>query len=290
MVLDASPPPALLDVPGRVDGVLRRTIATGRAELAGLDPGAAEPADEIRRLLDAGGKRVRPGFCYWGYRAAGGLDAGAEDEPIVRAAAALELLHTMALIHDDVMDGAAERRGVPTVQVRQAARAAARGDRDADHAGVSIAILAGDLAAVLADGLLLESGFGADRLTAALTRYHRMRLEMAAGQFLDLAGADVDPQRLAELKGGTYTVGWPLAIGAALAGASEDVDAALARFAAPLGRAFQLADDIRDGDARPGVARDDVGRLVGEARRSLASAPIDPVAAAALDAMAAGIG
>ena len=57
--------------------------------------------DEVRRLVEAGGKRIRPGFCYWGFRAAGGEDGGKADEAIVRVAAALELLHTMALVHDE---------------------------------------------------------------------------------------------------------------------------------------------------------------------------------------------
>ena len=282
MVLDASLPPTLLDVPARVDEVLRIALAARRAELASIDPDATEPIDEVIRLLEAGGKRMRPCLCYWGFRAAGGSDG----DPILRAAAALELLHTMALIHDDVMDASTRRRGVAAVHVHQAERAARRGDADPARTGVAVAILAGDLAAVLADGLFLDSGFEAGRLTNALTRYQRMRVEMAAGQYLDLVGADVDARRLAQLKGGAYTVRWPLSIGAALAGASEEIDLALERFAEPLGQAFQLADDLRDGDARPGVDRDAVRALVAEARAALASAPLDPVAMRAMDALA----
>ena len=82
-----------------------------------------EPIEEIERLVRAGGKRIRPAFCVWGYRAAGGPDVPA----IWDAAAALELLHTMALIHDDVMDDDEQRRGEPTVHARQTAAAARRG-------------------------------------------------------------------------------------------------------------------------------------------------------------------
>ncbi|HTG46095.1 MAG TPA: polyprenyl synthetase family protein [Actinomycetota bacterium] len=285
MVLDASPPPALLEVPARIDEVLREALAARRAELAAIDPAATEPIDEVIRLIEAGGKRIRPCCCYWGFRAAGGADGPA----ILHAASALELLHTMALIHDDVMDGATERRGVPPVHVRQAERAAARNAADPAGAGVALAIVAGDLAAVLADGLFLGSGFAPERLTAALARYHRMRLEMAAGQVLDLAGASGDPLRLAQLKGGAYTVGWPIAIGVALADGDGGVEEALERFATPLGQAFQLADDLRDGDAAPGIDPGDVAALVTRARAELREAPIDPTAASALDALAAAI-
>ncbi len=67
---------------------------------------------------------------------------------------------------------------------------------------------------------------------------------MAAGQFLDLTGADADARRLAFLKGGSYTVLGPLMVGAALAGADEGVEACLRGFGEPLGQAFQLLDDL----------------------------------------------
>ncbi|MGH2635655.1 MAG: polyprenyl synthetase family protein, partial [Actinomycetota bacterium] len=92
----------------RVDPAIARFLEERRAELVAMDPGAAILVDEIRRLLEAGGKRIRPALCFWAYRAVGGPD----EPPIHRAAAALELLHTFALIHDDVMDGSRERRGV----------------------------------------------------------------------------------------------------------------------------------------------------------------------------------
>jgi Geranylgeranyl pyrophosphate synthase len=149
-------------------------------------------------LFEAGGKRIRPAFCYWGFRAAG----GPHGEPILRAAASLELLHTMALIHDDVMDGSPARRGRPAVHTSQTEAAARRGHPEPERIGTAVAILAGDLSAVLADQLLLESGFPPVRLAAALERYHRMRIEMAAGAHLGLIGADADARRLAALKGG----------------------------------------------------------------------------------------
>jgi geranylgeranyl diphosphate synthase, type I len=287
MVLDASSSvAALLGLTDRFDAVLRAFLAERRADLASIDPAATEPVDEVVRLLEAGGKRVRPAFCYWGFRAAGGPDG----EPIVRASAALELLHTMALIHDDVMDASPARRGTATVHVRQSEAAARRGSADAARVGASVAIVAGDLSAVLADQLLLESGFPPDRLAAALARYHRIRVEMAAGQYLDLVGASVEPRRLAHLKGGAYTVLGPLLIGAALAGASGAVEERLRAYGEPLGQAFQLLDDLRDGDAARGVEPADVTALIAQAKTTLRSGGIDPIAMGALGTLADMIG
>jgi geranylgeranyl diphosphate synthase type I len=96
-----------------------------------------------------------------------------------------------------------------------------------------------------------------------------MRIEMAAGAHLGLIGADADARRLAALKGGSYTVEGPLQIGAALAGTSVLVATRLERFGAPLGEAFQLLDDLRDGDASPGATMIDANKLIAEAKDAL---------------------
>jgi geranylgeranyl diphosphate synthase type I len=276
----AHDPPGLDALRARIDRTLGSFLAGVRAEMAVRAPEALLPIDEVIRLVEVGGKRLRPVFCYWGYRAAGGVDG----EPIERAAAALELLHTMALIHDDLMDRSAERRGAPSSAIQLAEQAGRRGSFDAEHAGASLALVAGDLAAVLADRLLLEAGFSPDRLIGALDRYHRMRIDMALGQSLDVAGGDSDRATAAALRGGSYTVDGPLSIGAALAGADRDVTAALAAYGAPLGLAFQLLDDERDGDVTldPGQ----VVTLVSQARAGLDAPGLDPEAVRALSSMA----
>ena len=272
-------PPGLVALRARIDGTLGSFLTGVRAEMAARAPEALLPIDEVIRLVGAGGKRLRPVFCYWGYRAAAGVDG----EPIERAAAALELLHTMALIHDDLMDRSSERRGTPSSAIQLAEHAGRRGSSDAERAGASLALVAGDLAAVLADRLLLEAGFPPDRLIGALDLYHRMRIDMALGQSLDVAGGD-DRAATAALKGGSYTVHGPLLIGAALAGADRDVAAALAAYGTPLGLAFQLLDDERDGDVRldPGQ----VVALVAQARAGLDAPGLDPEAVRALASLA----
>ena len=210
-----------------VDAELHLFLADRRAALVD----AAPMVDEIERLIESGGKRIRPAFCYWGYRAA----TGRGGRPAVRAAASLELLHTFAIVHDDIMDAAEERRGVPTVHVRS---------------GVNVALLVGDLALVLADALFFGSGFSAGDLERAFEFYSRMRQQVIAGQYLDLelAGAStVTEERarwVAVLKSGRYSVEHPLAIGASLGNASSGLREGLSRFGAPLGEAFQLRDDL----------------------------------------------
>jgi geranylgeranyl diphosphate synthase type I len=273
------PPPDLAALRSRTDRTLGSFLSGIREEMSSLAPDALLPIDEVIRLVEAGGKRLRPAFCYWGFRAAGGADG----EPIQRASAALELLHTMALIHDDVMDRSPDRRGVAASVPFLAGEARRRGSSDPEHAGVSLALLAGDLAAVLADRLFLSSGFAPDQLVPALDRYHRMRTDMALGQCLDLVAEGGD-ETTASLKGGSYTVQGPLVIGATLAGGDPDVATALGAYGASLGLAFQLLDDERDGEAATEPGR--VAALVSQARAALDGIGFDHGATAALRMLA----
>jgi geranylgeranyl diphosphate synthase type I len=207
------------------------TIAGDLERRAAALPEAKLLIDEMWRLTAAGGKRLRPAFCYWGFRAAG----GSHRLEIVRAAASLELLHTFAIVHDDIMDASDERRGEEAVHARH---------------GVGVGILVGDLALVLADDAFMRAGFTPDATARAFAAYSRMRQEVIAGQYLDLAyatRADItvaEARRVAVLKSGRYSIEEPLAIGAALAGAPDDFLERLSAFGSPLGEAFQLRDDL----------------------------------------------
>ena len=281
---------ALERVRGPVEQELHDFLAEEAREIGRRDPLSVMLVDDIQRLVAAGGKRLRPAFCVWAYRAAGPPEPGGPDAeiegPIVRAAAALELLHTMALIHDDLIDEAAERRGAPASEHHLAAEARRRRlPGDPARFGRVVALLAGDLAAVLADRMLLTSGFEPAALVRALALYHEMRLDMAAGQLVDVAGTAVTPGdavRAARLKGGSYTVEGPLLVGVALAGDRPDVADALRSFGAPLGEAFQLRDDLRDREGADGVTFESVQERVAQARAALRGAPIDADAAGAL--------
>ncbi|MEU4689177.1 polyprenyl synthetase family protein [Actinoplanes sp. NPDC023714] len=198
----------------------------------------------LKRFVMGGGKRLRPAFCYQGWRGAGGSDA---DEVIV-AAGALELFHAFALIHDDIIDGSALRRGLPSVHEQFPARS--------PHFGRNAALLCGDLCAAWAEQMFGECGLPPERVLRAHAEFSRMRTEVIAGQYLDLAAAgdSVDAAlTVVRMKGARYTVTRPLRIGARLAGGDDVLCAALAAFGDPLGDAFQLRDDVLGVFGDPGI-------------------------------------
>src|SRR5689334_5539797 len=102
-------------VADRIEGLLDAEIERWKA----VDPDLAAPLESLRELVLAGGKRLRPAFCHWAFVGAGGDPL---DPIVVDAGGALELLHTFALIHDDVMDGSVTRRGLDAVHVDFEAR------------------------------------------------------------------------------------------------------------------------------------------------------------------------
>ena len=229
-----------------VDDALARFHAAVLPRLTALHPALGPLADELGGFVARGGKRLRPVLLLLGHEAAGG-----DADDVLGAAVAVELLHTCALLHDDVIDAAPTRRGHPTTHVTFADRhTRMAGAGDADRYGEAVAILLGDLAFVHADEALLDSTVPADRLLAGLRAFVRLREEVMAGQVLDVhaaAARSTDPDlalRVATLKSGRYSVTRPLQLGAVLAGADAALLATLERFGEPLGRAFQLRDDV----------------------------------------------
>ena len=239
---------------GPVGGPLREVLDAfldeKAAELIGIDPALAPVVQEVRALVGAGGKRLRPAFVHWGNRA---VTEQAATPGLAHVGAAIELLHTFALLHDDVMDRADRRRGRPAAHVSFRAQHEAAGLLgDAGWFGVSAAVLAGDLAFVWADELLDRSGLPPVALERVRRIFSTLRSEVMAGQYLDLLhgadpGAD-EPgaRRVALLKSARYTVTRPLQLGAAAADAGDDhrVRGALADYGDAVGTAFQLRDDV----------------------------------------------
>lgn len=240
--------------PGFTDAVgaaLDEFLAAASEELTRIDSSLTFAADLARRLA-AGGKRLRPAFCYWARVAAAGQPD--DDAALIRAAASLDLLHLSALVHDDVMDASDLRRGEPTAhRAYQAEHEASGGRGDAEAHGRSGAILLGDLLATWSAQLAEGSGLpAADRVRAR--RYlEAARVEVLAGQFLDLAAQTAtasasDQRRLAEhvveFKTARYTIQRPAQYGASLGGGTDDLIGALGTFGLPLGRAFQYRDDL----------------------------------------------
>jgi geranylgeranyl diphosphate synthase, type I len=241
-----TPPNALAASAEVVDAALDEQLAVLLPRLRALHPALGPVTDHLAAFL-GGGKRVRPTLLLLGYAAGGGT----ERRRVLGPALALELLHTCALLHDDVIDRAPTRRGRPTVH-----HAVADDHRAAGWAGdplaygEAVAILLGDLAFVQADELFLTAEVPTDALLAGLRRFTVLREEVMAGQYLDLHAAtarltDRDlALTVATLKSGRYSVARPLEIGALLAGADDELVAGLGRVGDPLGRAFQVRDDL----------------------------------------------
>ncbi len=232
-----------------VSDALEAFLGEKRAVLAGMDASLVPVLDEVAAVAE-GGKRLRPAFAYWGWRAVR-TAAPEDDAAVLRAVAALEFVHGSALVHDDVMDCARTRRGRPATHVGFADRHTAAGlGGSPELFGTGAAILVGDLALVWSDELLRRSGISAEALARARPVWDTMRTEVTAGQYLDLlraAGGLPGPQgalTVARYKSAGYTVQRPLHLGAALADAGPEVVEAYTAIALPLGEAFQLRDDV----------------------------------------------
>ncbi len=248
-----------------------------------VDAQAARLADlgsDADRLVAAardavtGGKRFRAAFCYWGFRAV--QDEGYDEQRLVRAAAALELLHASALVHDDYMDASDVRRGRPATHRAFESQHREHGwGGDPEQYGAAAAILLGDLLLSWADELLRTCGFAPDRIFDALGYFDTTRGEVIAGQFLDVSvqarrASDVEAaMTVLRYKSAKYSVERPLHIGAALAGAGPEVFEALSAFGLPLGEAFQLRDDLLGVFGDPEVTGKPAGDDLVEGKRTV---------------------
>jgi geranylgeranyl diphosphate synthase type I len=240
----ATAPASLRTVADQVEDRLQRLLAHERERWSRVDPDLVAPVETLADLVLGGGKRLRPAFCYWGFVGSGG---DPDDARVIDAGAAFELLQAFAVIHDDVMDGSAARRGARTAHLVYADRhEAGRWRGESRRFGEGVAILIGNLAHVLADELVTEAAGG------GLPVWGELRLELNMGQYLDMVGTarrdtGIDRAHLvARYKSGKYTVERPLHVGAALAGRYDELGAPLSAYGDPVGEAFQLRDDLLD--------------------------------------------
>ncbi|MBM2623747.1 polyprenyl synthetase family protein [Actinoplanes sp. LDG1-06] len=273
MTVIATRQPSTSDLPGirgdllaRVEQRLEQYTESERARWKQTNPRAAQPVEAVIDMVSRGGKRLRPIFCLSGFLAAGGDPASAA---AVDASAALELLQAFALIHDDVIDNSALRRGRPTIHVHHAGEHSARGWLgEARRFGEGVAVLAGDLALVYADELTFDFPPAARRL------WGELRTELIVGQHLDVAVAAesvVDPQLsrwIAVCKSGRYSIQRPLLLGATLAGRT-DLAGAFEGYGLALGEAFQLRDDLMDAFGDPGATGKPAGLDFAEHKMTL---------------------
>jgi geranylgeranyl diphosphate synthase, type II len=201
----------------------RALIESYLADLA-LTPELGGLAQAMRYALDGGGKRIRPVLCL-----ATGEAAGAAPEALLPAAAAVELVHTFSLVHDDLpaLDDDDIRRGRASTHV---------------EFGEAVGVIAGD--ALLAEAFRLALAYPTPAVARELAE---ATLGMIGGQYLDITGQHDDEEALHRLKTGRL---FDAAIGCALwvAEMPQAEQKPWRAFAGELGLLFQLVDDILDGD------------------------------------------
>jgi geranylgeranyl diphosphate synthase type I len=257
---EESAAPSALQLAAAVTDHLRDYMRGRREDAAYIGAEYAAITGALEEFVLRGGKRLRPAFAYWGWRA-----VTTSDEPLARRAegndrenpevlrlfSALELLHACALVHDDVIDESGTRRGLPTVHMQFADVHRESGWRgSARQFGISAAILLGDLALVWADDIVAAASLSADARRRVQQVWADIRTEVLAGQYLDIVAEASGAHSIASAmtvntyKTASYTVSRPLQMGVAAAADRPDVLRAFHQFGTDLGVAFQLRDDV----------------------------------------------
>ena len=254
---------------------LANFLSEQRTYLESIAPELKSVSDAMDEYLLEGGKRLRPLFAYAGFISTSESTRIAD----IRAMASLELLQACALIHDDLMDGSDSRRGMPSIHRRfEASHITEKMIGDASRFGESAAVLLGDLALVWADHALHESGISTPSLMAAQKIYNEMRIELMAGQFLDVREAGeplpslARSLKIARFKSGKYTIERPLHFGAVIAQPQliENTEflTQLSKIGIPLGEAFQMRDDLLGIFGDPQVTGKPAGDDLREGKRT----------------------
>ncbi len=239
---------ATIELTGAITDQLRRYLHDRRERAAYIGNDFDVLIAALQEFVLSGGKRLRPAFAYWGWRAV----AVAEPDPdVLLLFSALELLHACALVHDDVIDCSATRRGRPTAHIQFAALHRDRSwGGSPDDFGTSAAILLGDLALSWADDIVFAADLSRDARRRVQPVWADIRTEVMAGQYLDIVAEASAAESIASamnvdiFKTACYTVTRPLQLGAAAAADRPDVQAAFGQFGTDLGVAFQLRDDV----------------------------------------------
>ena len=193
--------------------------------------------DPLRYMMEIGGKRIRPRLCLLAYS----LFKEEMNQSILGPAAALEVFHSFTLIHDDIMDKADVRRGVPTVY------------RKWDE---NTAILSGDVMSIESYKLVAKAP--AEVLPKALDLFSTTAAQVCEGQQFDM---DFEDEESVPMKDYLKMIGLKTAVliacsakmGALIAGADEKTCDQLYRYGYDLGLAFQIADDWLDTYSDPKV-------------------------------------
>ncbi len=248
--MDAAAPSAA-ELAGAVTEQLRAYLAERRRECAYIGPDYGELTAALEEFVLRGGKRLRPAFAYWGWRAVAENPTESERTNALFLFSALELLHACALVHDDVIDASATRRGLPTVHRLFADKhRSSEWHGSAEQFGISAAILLGDLALVWADDIVSSAELSVEAHRRVQRVWGAIRTEVLGGQYLDIAAEASGAESVASAMTvniyttASYTISRPLQLGAAAAADRPEVQAAFHELGTHLGVAFQLRDDV----------------------------------------------
>jgi geranylgeranyl diphosphate synthase, type II len=234
--------------PRTTDEALRRLLDDGRARATATDPQHARLWEALADATE-GGKRFRPALLVAAHDALGGTCSAAA----VEVGAALELLHTAFVVHDDVIDGDDVRRGRLNVSGTFHGFALASGAEpdDARDFVRTAGILAGDLALTAAVRAVATCGAPTQVVHRLLDLFDAAVHTTAAGELADVrlslgvgTASLAESLSMAEQKTSAYSFALPLQAGALLAGAHEETVARLGEAGRALGIAFQLVDDL----------------------------------------------
>jgi geranylgeranyl diphosphate synthase type I len=206
-------------------------------------------ADFLNRLLPyaTAGKLLRASLVCFSYEAFSGQRV---NNPVIKAAMALELTHSALLIHDDIMDNDDLRRGQPSLHRQYQSLATGEKLADADHFGTSMAICGGDAALFLAFELLASCQAAPQVQATVQQLFVNQLVTTCAGQMQDLyleARPDMPSKKaiheLMQTKTASYSLSLPMAIGAALAGQTAATLTKLQNIGISAGTIFQIRDD-----------------------------------------------
>ena len=238
----------LLEFKKTFDKEFKKYLDSKYEEAKKISPITADLMDHIRDFSMRGGKRIRPALFYYSFLAHGGK----QKKEALRVSMAIELSETYLLIHDDIMDDDALRRGEITVHesYKKIAEERYHNKINPRQFGASMGINAGDIACAMSNETILNSKFDPELVRRAALEMNLVYQLEIYGQSLDLHSNvrdDLKPEdviQIHQLKTVPYTFDGPLKIGALLAGATDKQIEKLEGFSVPLGTAFQMQDDI----------------------------------------------
>lgn len=231
-----------------LDKELKKYLDQKVKESAKISPYAKQLIEHIHDLTLRGGKRIRAALLYYSYIAHGGNDRN----EALRAAMSMEMAETYLLIHDDIMDDDSLRRGGITIHesYKLLAEEKYHNKINPRHFGICSGILAGNIAAAFSNEIIAELKIDSSLITRTLNELNKIYVIENTGQMLDIFSEirdDVTPKdvtQIQEMKTVPYTFDGPIKIGAILAGTNDSAVKKLESYSYPLGRAFQIQDDM----------------------------------------------